>query len=191
MFIMIPLLASFIGLLWMLKNSNRYSDRFKRLYLRFKQQVWPTIIQLSFTKLFFASYLNFYVMQDGSWWEFFTSFAAVYIFLTLVIFMGFYTYIACHCWKVENPGKCKVCCWRACRWVDKRGADRYKDNESRQTHEMTNDWLIEHFMIDINITKPLACFHYVFWMFNRVLMCMFLLYLRNDVYSALMLLMIF
>ena len=48
--------------------------------------------------MFLACWINFYWMVDDTWWEFFTSFIAVYFFLTLVIIMGWYTWVAFHCY---------------------------------------------------------------------------------------------
>ena len=53
---------------------------------------------LTFQKMFLSCWINFYWMVDDTWWEFFTSFIAVYFFLTLVIIMGWYTWVAFHCY---------------------------------------------------------------------------------------------
>lgn len=178
--LMLPLLYAFTYILKGLANANKYSQRFERLYLRFKEQFWHNAIVFTYTKLFFASWVNFHVMRDDTWWEFFTSFMAVYVFLTCVIFYGWYLWVAWMCLRKTNPGRPKVFIKKLFLWQD-----RYNDHRSYHEHEMPNNWYIKHFMKDINIKKPLACFHYVVFFTKRSILCILFISYRNDPYNML------
>jgi len=55
---------------------------------------------------------------------------------------------------------------------------------------MPTDWVLYHFMYDLNILKPLACFHYVVYFYKRVLFCVFIIRYMNDAFTMLTLLLL-
>lgn len=125
-------------------------------------------------------------MEKYPFWWFLSSFWAVFFFITCVLIMNFYTWAACRaCWKVNQGRTCKERCKKTFAWEN-----RYEDNRDYQDEEMPSDWVLYHFMYDLNILKPLACFHYVVYFYKRVLFCVFIIRYMNDAFTMLTLLLL-
>lgn len=124
-------------------------------------------------------------MTDWPYYQTIDAFYAVFFFITCLIFLWFYTWAAWRAYRLINPGKCRECCWSALTWGNK-----YEDNRDYLDNEMPTDWVLYHFMLDINILKPLACFHYVVYFYKWILLCTFLIAFRNDVFTMLTLLLL-
>ena len=152
------------------------------MYKRFWHQFFHTAIQLLYLKLAFGVWINFQVMEKQNFLKFLSSFVSVFFFITLIILTSFYTFVGFHSLRKSNPKG-----WK--QWFI--WGSHYNDEKSYKEQEMPNTWLTHHFQFDINIRKPLACFHHLVMMLKKWLIVIYLVKLRFKAYDMLIMFLLF